>query len=220
MRIESHGPVFGSRDPDARGYYGSFGGRFVPETLVAPIEELTEAYFRVRDEEGFRTELGRPAAQLRRPPDAALRSEAADRLRRRRAHRAQARGSRAHRRAQDQQRARTGAAGGPHGEAADRRRDRRRAARRGDGDRVRAARARVPRLHGLRRHGAPVAQRLPDAAARRGSRRGHVRLAHAEGRDQRGDARLGDQRHRHLLPARLGARARIRIRSWCASSSR
>ena len=58
MRIESHGPVFGSRDPDARGYYGSFGGRFVPETLVAPIEELTEAYFRVRDEEGFRTELG------------------------------------------------------------------------------------------------------------------------------------------------------------------
>ena len=58
MRIESHGPVFGSRDPDARGYYGAYGGRFVPETLVAPIEELTEAYFRVRDEEGFRTELG------------------------------------------------------------------------------------------------------------------------------------------------------------------
>ncbi len=58
MRIESHGPVFGSRDPDARGYYGAFGGRFVPETLVAPIEELTEAYFRVRDEESFRTELG------------------------------------------------------------------------------------------------------------------------------------------------------------------
>src|SRR5829696_10229277 len=58
MKIESHGPVFGSRDPDARGYYGSFGGRFVPETLVAPIEELTQAYFRVRDEEGFRTELG------------------------------------------------------------------------------------------------------------------------------------------------------------------
>src|SRR5260221_261551 len=58
MRIESHGPVFGSRDPDARGYYGSYGGRFVPETLVAPIEELTEAYFKVRDQESFRTELG------------------------------------------------------------------------------------------------------------------------------------------------------------------
>ena len=58
MRIESQGPVFGSRDPDARGYYGAYGGRFVPETLVAPIEELTEAYFKVRDEESFRTELG------------------------------------------------------------------------------------------------------------------------------------------------------------------
>jgi tryptophan synthase beta chain len=58
MRIESQGPVFGSRDPDARGYFGSYGGRFVPETLVAPIEALTEAYFKVRDEESFRTELG------------------------------------------------------------------------------------------------------------------------------------------------------------------
>jgi tryptophan synthase beta chain len=59
MRHEPlQGPVFGSRDPDARGYYGAFGGRFVPETLVAPIEELTDAYFRVRDEESFRSELG------------------------------------------------------------------------------------------------------------------------------------------------------------------
>jgi tryptophan synthase beta chain len=57
MRIESQGPVFGTRDPDARGYYGAYGGRFVPETLVAPMEELTAAYFTVRDDEGFRTEL-------------------------------------------------------------------------------------------------------------------------------------------------------------------
>jgi tryptophan synthase beta chain len=56
--ITSQGPVFGTRDPDARGYYGAYGGRFVPETLVAPIEELTDAYFRVRDDEGFRRELG------------------------------------------------------------------------------------------------------------------------------------------------------------------
>ena len=53
------GPIFGQRDPDARGYYGAYGGRFVPETLVAPIEELTEAYFKVRDDEEFRNELGR-----------------------------------------------------------------------------------------------------------------------------------------------------------------
>src|SRR5215475_6698133 len=50
-------PVFGKRDPDARGYYGPYGGRFVPETLVAPIEELTDAYFTVREDEGFRREL-------------------------------------------------------------------------------------------------------------------------------------------------------------------
>ncbi|HET7698918.1 MAG TPA: tryptophan synthase subunit beta [Vicinamibacterales bacterium] len=53
------GPIFGRRDPDARGYYGPYGGRFVPETLVAPIEELTEAYFKVREDGAFRDELGR-----------------------------------------------------------------------------------------------------------------------------------------------------------------
>jgi tryptophan synthase beta chain len=52
-------PVFGARDPDARGYYGAFGGRFVPETLVAPVEELTDAYFRVRDDPEFRESFGR-----------------------------------------------------------------------------------------------------------------------------------------------------------------
>ena len=55
MSISS--PVFGKRDPDARGYYGAYGGRFVPETLVAPIEELTAAYLAVREDEGFRGEL-------------------------------------------------------------------------------------------------------------------------------------------------------------------
>ena len=35
---------------------------------------------------------------------------------------------------------------------------------------------------------------------------------HAEGRDQRGAARLGHQRAHHLLPARLGARPASRIR--------
>ncbi len=46
-------PVFGRRDPDARGYFGEFGGRFVPETLVAPIEALTEAYLAVREDPTF-----------------------------------------------------------------------------------------------------------------------------------------------------------------------
>jgi tryptophan synthase beta chain len=48
---------FGSRDPDARGYYGTFGGRFVPETLVAPVEALERAYLEARADPAFQREL-------------------------------------------------------------------------------------------------------------------------------------------------------------------
>jgi len=51
------GPSFGHRDPDARGYFGEFGGRFIPETLVAPVEELTTAYFAARKDPEFVAEL-------------------------------------------------------------------------------------------------------------------------------------------------------------------
>jgi tryptophan synthase beta chain len=47
------------RDPDVRGYFGAFGGRFVPETLVEPVEQLERAYFEARDDEAFRAELAR-----------------------------------------------------------------------------------------------------------------------------------------------------------------
>src|SRR5688572_29217276 len=47
----------GRRDPDARGYFGAYGGRFVPETLMAPIEELTERYLAVRRDPVFQAEL-------------------------------------------------------------------------------------------------------------------------------------------------------------------
>jgi len=47
------GPRFGHRDPDARGYFGEFGGRFVPETLMAPVEELTAAYLEARRDPEF-----------------------------------------------------------------------------------------------------------------------------------------------------------------------
>jgi tryptophan synthase beta chain len=49
-------PDFGHRDPDARGYYGAFGGRFVPETLVAPVAELERAYMDARMDAAFRQE--------------------------------------------------------------------------------------------------------------------------------------------------------------------
>jgi tryptophan synthase beta chain len=50
-------PLFGRRDPDPRGYFGAYGGRFVPETLVAPIEELTAGYMAARADARFRDEL-------------------------------------------------------------------------------------------------------------------------------------------------------------------
>jgi tryptophan synthase beta chain len=45
------------RDPDARGYFGEFGGRFVPETLVEPIEALERAYGDARRDPAFWREL-------------------------------------------------------------------------------------------------------------------------------------------------------------------
>jgi tryptophan synthase beta subunit len=48
-------PPFGRRDPDDRGYFGTFGGRFVPETLVAPVEALERAYLDARADPGFAT---------------------------------------------------------------------------------------------------------------------------------------------------------------------
>jgi tryptophan synthase beta chain len=47
------------RDPDGRGYFGEFGGRFVPETLVEPVEALERAYFLAREDAAFHAELDR-----------------------------------------------------------------------------------------------------------------------------------------------------------------
>lgn len=44
-------------EPNEHGYWGEYGGRFVPETLVAPLDELTSAYFRFRGEPEFRLEF-------------------------------------------------------------------------------------------------------------------------------------------------------------------
>src|SRR2546428_8997845 len=52
-------PSVTRRDPDARGYFGEFGGRYVPETLVEPVEALERAYLEVRDDPAFAAELNR-----------------------------------------------------------------------------------------------------------------------------------------------------------------
>ena len=45
--------------PDARGRFGEFGGRFVPETLMHPVEELEQAYEAARGDPKFQAELDR-----------------------------------------------------------------------------------------------------------------------------------------------------------------
>ena len=43
--------------PDGHGYFGAFGGRFVPETLMAALEELTKGYREAMSDRAFRDEL-------------------------------------------------------------------------------------------------------------------------------------------------------------------
>ncbi|MBE7541117.1 MAG: tryptophan synthase subunit beta [Bryobacteraceae bacterium] len=43
--------------PDARGHFGPYGGRYVPETLMAPLEELEQAYRDARQDPEFQREL-------------------------------------------------------------------------------------------------------------------------------------------------------------------
>jgi tryptophan synthase beta chain len=47
------------RDPDARGHFGVFGGRYVAESLMAVIEEVTAAYEKARTDQTFLDELDR-----------------------------------------------------------------------------------------------------------------------------------------------------------------
>jgi tryptophan synthase beta chain len=43
--------------PDATGHFGPYGGMFVPETLMAPLHELTQEYEKARTDKAFRSEL-------------------------------------------------------------------------------------------------------------------------------------------------------------------
>ncbi|CAA9549508.1 MAG: Tryptophan synthase beta chain, partial [uncultured Thermomicrobiales bacterium] len=147
-----------------------------------------------------------PGARLRRAADAVVRGQRVDRARRRGPDLAEARGLGPHRRAQDQQRARPGLAGEDDGQAADHRRDRGRTARGRHRHGLRDARSGVRRLHGRGRHRPPGAERVPDEAAGGGGAAGLLRQPHPQGRDQRGDPGLGDQRRDHLLHHRLRGR--------------
>ncbi len=49
-------PVYASV-PDARGHFGPYGGRYVPETLMHPLQELEREYFRAQHDPEFQREF-------------------------------------------------------------------------------------------------------------------------------------------------------------------
>ena len=46
-----------SSQPDAGGHFGPFGGRYVPEVLMSPLEELEQTYLEAREDPAFGAEL-------------------------------------------------------------------------------------------------------------------------------------------------------------------
>ena len=57
--------------PDERGYYGEFGGRFVPETIMPALDELISAFHEAWSDRDFRAEYHELQAQYVGPADAA-----------------------------------------------------------------------------------------------------------------------------------------------------
>jgi tryptophan synthase beta chain len=49
--------IASSTIPDAQGHFGLYGGRYVPETLMHPLQELEEEYFRSQHDPEFQREL-------------------------------------------------------------------------------------------------------------------------------------------------------------------
>lgn len=43
--------------PDDKGYFGPYGGSFVPPQLQSVLDEITDAYMKIKNEEGFLSEL-------------------------------------------------------------------------------------------------------------------------------------------------------------------
>jgi tryptophan synthase beta chain len=67
--------------PDAAGHYGTYGGRYVPETLMEPLRELEEAYEAARRDAGFCAELRRLlGSYVGRPTPLGLAARLSDRV--------------------------------------------------------------------------------------------------------------------------------------------
>ena len=180
--------------PDERGHFGIYGGQYVAETLMPLILEVGKAWRAAKADPTFQSELdyylehyvGRPsplyfAERLTAHLGGAKVYFKRDELNHTGAHKVNNVLGQA-------------LLGATDGQAPDHRRDRRRSARSRHRHGLCAVRHPVRHLHGRGRHRAAGAERLPDASARRRGDSGKVGIADPQGRDERGDARLGLQR--------------------------
>ena len=134
---------------DAQGRFGGeFGGRFVPETIIPALDELTEEYEKARADPAFQTELDYYAKNyVGRPTPLFFAEKMTQELGGAKIY--LKREDLAHTgRTQDQQRPRPDPARAAHAQAAHHRRDRRGPARRRHGHGLRPVRLPVRRLHG------------------------------------------------------------------------
>ncbi len=193
--------------PDARGHFGPYGGSFVAETLFEALDQLRLTYLASRDDPQFAAEFARelkhfvgrpsPIYHARRwsqdlgGAQIYLKREDLNHTGAHKINNTIGQALLAHRMGKKRVIAETGA--GQHGVATA----------------TVAARFGMSCVvyMGSEDMQAPGGQRLSDApAGGRGARR-RERLAHAQRRAQRGHARLGDQRRRHVLHHRHGGRA-------------
>ncbi|MBS2021216.1 MAG: tryptophan synthase subunit beta [Deltaproteobacteria bacterium] len=78
MSLSNRVPLFISPPgdlPDARGRFGDFGGRFVPETLMPALEELEAAFRSARNDPAFRLELARLLSEYAGRPTPLFRAD-------------------------------------------------------------------------------------------------------------------------------------------------
>ena len=206
--------------PSPSGRFGEFGGRFVPEILVPACQELEAAFDEAWNDPAFRGRLDQLLGELCGSADSdgalwrrlseqlgidlLLKREDLTHTGSHKINNVLGQALLAQQMGKPRLIAETGA--GQHGVA--------------DGDLAAAlAWPRVRRLHGLGRRAPPGAERVSHAVARRRGALGVVGLAHAQGCDQRGAARLGRAPSSRRTTASDRSSVRIPTPTWCGSSS-
>ncbi len=211
-----HKPNSFRTGPDENGHFGIYGGRFVAETLMPLILELEKAYAAAKEDPAFQKEMdGYLTHYVGRPSPLYFAERLTNHFRDVSAAKGGGGGAKiyfkreelnhtgahkvnnvlgqimlARRMGKTRIIAETGA--GMHGVAT--------------ATLVRALRLALHRLHGRGRRRAAEAECVSHEDAGRRGGAGAVRLEDAEGCDERGAARLGDQCRRHLLLHRHGRR--------------